>query len=214
MRFFVPFLPIIIAYLLGSIPTAVWIGRLFHGIDVREYGSSNAGATNVLRVLGWKSAIPVLLVDVGKGFLAVKIISFTHIFLPGSNYFIHYQIIAAIAAVFGHVFPIFAGFKGGKGVATMAGVVLAILPNPFLVAICVFIITLTITKYVSVSSIMAGFSFPISVMFIFSTGNKEILIFSLAVFILLLITHRNNIERLFNGEEKKFRPAKPSRENN
>jgi len=195
---------IIGSYILGSVPSAVWVGKLVHGVDVREYGSGNAGATNVFRILGWKTAIPVLLIDAGKGFIAVKMVTLLHALNPVGSGFIQLQILCGISAMLGHVFPLFAGFKGGKGVATTAGVILAILPNPFLIAACVFFFVLFVTQYVSVSSIMAGLSFPISVMFIFRTGNQTVIMFALAVFILILVTHRKNIERLLRGTESKL----------
>ena len=147
-------LEIILAYVIGSIPSAVWVGKLFYHIDVREHGSGNAGATNVIRVLGYKAGIPVLLIDVFKGFAAVQVIFlFPH---PGlSDDFITYvRICMAFAAVLGHVFPVFAGFKGGKGVGTLAGAAIALYPMALLVEIVLFVSSIVITRFVSFSSVL------------------------------------------------------------
>ncbi len=194
---------IIGAYLIGSIPSAVWIGKTFKGIDVREHGSKNAGATNTMRVLGVKTGIPVLLIDVFKGFAAVKLALLSPTFEVGSNAFINFQLVLGAAAVIGHVFPVFASFRGGKGVATIVGILLALHWQATLIAIAVFLITLLITQYVSLSSLMMGISFPISVIIIFKTDSISLKIFSIAVCVLLFITHRKNISRLLHREENK-----------
>ena len=191
------------AYLLGSIPSAVWIGRAFYGVDVREHGSKNAGATNVFRVLGVKAGIPVLLIDAMKGTAACSLAYFVDSLIPETHEFINTQFILGVAAVLGHVFPIFAGFKGGKGVATITGIVLAIAPIPTLVAMGVFVVTLLISRYVSLSSILAGLSFPILVIFVFKTPINSMIFFSILVSIVLLLTHRKNIERLIHKQENK-----------
>jgi len=191
------------AYLLGSIPSAVWMGKATKGIDVREYGSKNAGTTNTMRVLGFKTGIPVLLVDVFKGFAAVKLALLSTTFEAGTNSFVNFQLALGAAAVLGHVFPVFAGFRGGKGVATIVGILLALHWQATLVAIAVFLITLFISKYVSFSSLMMGLSFPVSVIFIFKSDSISLKIFSAVVCILLFVTHRKNISRLLNGNESK-----------
>jgi glycerol-3-phosphate acyltransferase PlsY len=191
------------AYLLGSIPSAVWIGKAAKGIDVREHGSKNAGATNTMRVLGVKTGVPVLLIDVFKGFAAVKLALLSPAFEVGTNAFVNFQLALGAAAVTGHVFPIFAGFRGGKGVATIVGILLALHWQATLVAIVIFFITLFISKYVSLSSLMMGLSLPISVIFIFKTDSISLKIFSVAVCLLLFITHRKNISRLLHGNENK-----------
>ncbi|MDD4032254.1 MAG: glycerol-3-phosphate 1-O-acyltransferase PlsY [Bacteroidales bacterium] len=193
----------ILSYLLGSIPSAVWIGKLVHRVDVREHGSGNAGATNVLRVLGWKTAIPVLFIDMVKGFAAVHLLHLTGLSQEGRE-LINMEIVAGVCAVLGHIFPVFAQFRGGKGVATVTGVVIAIQPYPSLIAACVFLLVLMLTRYVSLSSISAGLAFPLSEIFFFQTGNLTLLVFSLAIFVGLLITHYKNIERLFEGKENKI----------
>ena len=194
---------IIGAYLLGSIPSAVWIGKAVKGVDVREHGSKNAGATNTMRVLGVKTGIPVLLIDVFKGFAAVKLATLLPAFEIGTNAFVNFQLALGAAAVLGHIFPIFAGFRGGKGVATVVGILLALHWQATLVAIAVFLITLFISKYVSLSSMMMGLSYPVSVIFIFTTDSISLIIFSIVVSILLIITHRKNISRLVHGNENK-----------
>jgi len=201
-------LGIIIAYLLGSIPSSVLIGRIFYKKDVRKFGSKSSGATNTFRVLGVKAGIPVLLIDVLKGYLACNIvflfgkIPFTIELIPETSDCIQYQLLFGIASVFGHVFPIFAGFKGGKGVATITGIVLAIAPIPTLLAMSVFVVTLLLSRYVSLSSIFAGISFPIIILLSHSLP-MAFQIFSILVAITLLLTHRKNIERLIHRQENK-----------
>ena len=191
------------AYLLGSIPSAVWIGKATKGVDVREHGSKNAGATNTMRVLGVKTGIPVLLIDILKGFAAVKLALLSPVFEANTNPFVNFQLILGAAAVLGHVFPIFAGFRGGKGVATIVGILLALHWQATLIAIVVFLITLIISKYVSLGSLIMGLSFPVSVICIFHADSISLKIFSVAVSILLLVTHRKNISRLLKGTENK-----------
>ncbi len=194
---------IISAYLLGSIPTSVWVGKIFYRIDIREHGSGNAGATNTIRVLGWKAGLPVMVIDVLKGFAAVTLIRFVQSPAPGTDQFVNYQLMLGGAAVIGHIFPVFARFRGGKGVATLFGMVLAISPFSTMVCTGVFLITLFLTKYVSLSSILAGFTFPIAVIVIFHTSVTSMAVFSIAVSVLLLLTHQKNIGRLLRKEESK-----------
>jgi glycerol-3-phosphate acyltransferase PlsY len=195
---------VIAAYLLGSIPTAVWIGRAFHGIDVREHGSGNAGTTNTIRVLGWKTGIPVLVIDMVKGWLAAMLPVFLKIVPAGSAQMTNLQILTGIIAILGHIFPLYAGFRGGKGVATVAGAMLAI--HPFLTLACfgVFLIVLLLTGIVSVSSMSMGIAFPVFLFTLFDTPSFIFKIFSVFVAVALIITHRNNIKRLLKGEEKKL----------
>ena len=194
---------IISAYLLGSIPTSVWVGKIFYGIDIREHGSGNAGATNTIRILGWKAGLPVIIVDVLKGFAAVTLIRFVQSPPPGTDQFVNYQLMLGGAAVIGHIFPVYVRFRGGKGVATLFGMVLAISPYATLVCAGVFLITLFLTKYVSLSSILAGFTFPLAVIVIFHTSVTSMVVFSIAVSVLLVITHQKNIGRLLRREELK-----------
>jgi len=190
------------AYLLGSIPTAVWIGKAFYNIDVREFGSGNAGATNTFRVLGKKAGIPVLIIDIVKGILAVLLARFSD-FEPGTDPFINLQMGLGVAALLGHIFPLFAGFRGGKGVATMLGIVICIHPLACASALGVFLSVLLITRYVSLSSMMAGISFPFFLNLVFHNENKTLMVFSIVVAALLVITHKKNIVRLFKRQESK-----------
>lgn len=190
------------AYLLGSIPTAVWIGKYFYNIDVREYGSGNAGATNVFRVLGKKAGIPVLLIDVLKGFVAVNLANSSD-YTVGSNQFINLQLVLGIASLVGHIFPIFASFRGGKGIATLLGIILAILPFAAFISIGIFIAVLLVSSYVSLGSMTAAVAFPIIVILGFKTTTPSLIIFSILIAIMVLITHQKNIERLLRREESK-----------
>lgn len=195
---------IVLAYMLGSIASAVWIGKIFHGIDIREFGSGNAGATNVIRVLGWKTGIPVLLIDVAKGWMAAYLPVLFNLADPGSAMLTSLQIFTGLTAIIGHVFPVFAGFRGGKGVGTFFGVLLAL--HPLLTASCigVFLIVLFISGYVSLSSISAGLAFPVLLFLVFTTPSFLFKVFSVLVAIALILTHKKNISRLLKGEEPKF----------
>jgi glycerol-3-phosphate acyltransferase PlsY len=194
---------LILAYLIGSIPTSVWIGKWFFNTDIREHGSGNAGSTNAMRILGWKVGIIVLIVDMFKGWLAVNLIHLTQYYTPETGNFITFQLMLGTAALLGHIFPVYVGFRGGKGVATLFGLVLAINPEPTLICTGIFVIMLLITKYVSLSSMIAGFSFPILMIFVFKETTPALLVFSVIVSILLLLTHQKNIERLLRNQEKK-----------
>lgn len=196
---------VILAYLIGSIPTSVWVGRLFYNVDVRTKGSGNAGATNTIRVLGVKAGIPVLIMDIFKGWFAVYIGHFFYTDTGGFPDFVDFQIILAIAAVVGHVFPIYVGFKGGKGIATLLGIGLALYPEAASIAIVVFTITLLLTSYVSLGSIVAAVTFPIVDIFILGHDQYlSLMILSIMVAIFVPLTHRKNIRRLLRGEESKF----------
>lgn len=201
---------VIVAYLLGSIPSSVWIGRRFYGVDVREHGSKNAGATNTLRVLGRRAALPVFVIDFLKGFVAVML-SHCADYWGGSDYMFNLKIILVAAAVLGHIFPIFAGFKGGKGVATLAGAVLAVYPPAVLLCMVIFISVLAISHYVSLSSMTAGVAFPIFIVFVFGERSASLIIFSIVIAVLLIFTHRKNIKRLLSGEESKIYLRKPQK---
>lgn len=197
---------LILAYLCGSIPTAVWIGLSFYNIDVREYGSGNAGATNTFRVLGKQAGIPVMLIDILKGWTATNLAYMIGVTTTGpynSVAFTNYQLALGIAAVMGHLFPIFAGFRGGKGIATLFGMILAINLHAALLCVLVFIVVLLVTKYVSLSSILAGFMYPIGVTFIFPVYVKSVIIYGMCICVLILVTHQKNIERLLKGKESK-----------
>lgn len=194
---------IILAYLIGSVPTAVWIGKRFYGIDVREFGSGNAGATNTFRVLGRKAGIPVLIIDILKGSLAVAL-SFLSAYAYGSDEFINFQLELGVAALLGHIFPVFAGFRGGKGVATILGIVVCILPVATSICLLVFLFSLFSSRIVSLSSMLAGVSFPIVLNLILGNTNPVLTTFSIVVALMLIITHRKNIKRLLNKQESKI----------
>lgn len=191
----------IFAYLAGSIPTAVWYGKIFHGVDVRQHGSGNAGATNSLRTLGKKAGIIVLIVDFLKGFLAVKAASLfsteTDSILP---------LIMGLAVIAGHIFPIFAQFRGGKGVATAMGVLVATFPWAALGCMVVFMIIVFATKYVSLASLLGALAFPIQLTFNLWKDNadKYAIGFAWLIFVILAVMHRQNIQRLLKGTESKF----------
>jgi glycerol-3-phosphate acyltransferase PlsY len=197
-------LAVIGGYLLGSISTAVIAGRIFHGIDVREHGSGNAGATNVIRVLGWKTGIPVMIIDVGKGWLAASLPVIFTLAEKGSGTLIALQIVTGMAAIIGHVYPLFAGFRGGKGVGTTFGVLLALHPLLTLSCLGIFLAVLFISGYVSLSSMSAGIAFPLFLFTIFDTPSVVFKVFSVIIAIALVVTHRANIRRLLKGEESKF----------
>ena len=192
---------------MGSIPTAVWVGRAFYDLDIREHGSGNAGATNTFRVLGKKAGIPVLLFDVFKGWLTVQFVYILchqlELLTLSRDQEVNLQLAVGVAALIGHIFPIYVGFKGGKGVATLLGLVIAVAPEAALYAIVIFIITLLISKYVSLSSMVAGFSFPILIIVVLHTNTLSLVIFSMVIAVLLLFTHQKNIERLLSREESK-----------
>ncbi|WP_374164608.1 glycerol-3-phosphate 1-O-acyltransferase PlsY [Arcticibacter sp. MXS-1] len=197
---------LIAAYLFGSIPSAVWIGQAFFGIDVREYGSGNAGATNTFRVLGKKAGIAVMTIDILKGYTATNLAYFIGLSVTGPQHsiqFVNYQLALGITAVMGHLFPVFAGFRGGKGIATLFGMVLAVHFSAALFCVSVFLLVLFISKYVSLSSIIAGFSFPLSIIFVFHSPLRSVVLYGMCICILILVTHQKNIERLLRGKESK-----------
>lgn len=202
---------IIIAYLLGSIPSAVWIGKKYYGIDIREHGSKNAGTTNMLRVLGRRAALPVFALDFLKGFVAVTIIELMQYDdLIGANDLINLKIGAVFAAVIGHIFPIFAGFRGGKGVATLVGAVTGIYPPVALLCFGVWFLMLLAFHYVSLASMIAGCCFPVFTLISPKVnGSIPFVVFSFVIAILLIYTHRKNIERLKAGTESKIYIWKP-----
>ena len=199
------FYALLLGYIIGSIPTAIWVGKLFKGIDVREHGSGNAGATNAFRVLGWKAGLFVLLVDMAKGFIPVYY--FPTLF-PVKNAGDLYPLLIGIATIIGHIYTIFAGFRGGKGVGTAGGVFLAIIPYSLLAALLIFGITLWITRYVSLSSILASLSVLITLPLFRYLGhqplNTDVLLIVSFICVLIILRHKNNIRRLLNGTENKI----------
>ncbi len=201
---YIDILALIMAYLVGSIPTAVWVGKYFYDVDVREYGSKNSGATNTFRVLGAAAGLPVLLLDVLKGFLAVKVATLLLIYPVGSDQFYNLELAMAMAVLSGHIFPVFAGFRGGKGVATMLGIVFALHAHAALVCIGIFILVLLVSRYVSLSSIVTGIAFPFVIMLIYHNSVVMVNMFAVIMAVVILLTHQKNIERLLRGEENKL----------
>ena len=195
---------IILAYFIGSIPTSVWISKRLFNIDIREFGSGNAGATNTFRVLGSKWGTIVMIVDLLKGVVATSL----WVLLP-SKYGVegfprtNFMIGLGLAAVVGHIFPIWADFKGGKGVATLLGMALAMQPAVALRCIGIFILVLYFTRFVSLSSIFASFAFMIMILFIYNEPETLYRIFAVLVAIMIIVTHQKNILRLINGTENK-----------
>ena len=196
------------AYLLGSIPTSVWLGKATKGIDLREHGSGNAGTSNAIRILGWPTGVVVLIFDVLKGYLAVSLAGFQSIWNEGSEAWMILKIVLGVVAVVGHIYPVFAGFRGGKGVATIAGVGFALNPLATLAAMGIYIIVLLIFKISSLGSLSAGLSYPFWVIFVFDTPYNSLLIFSILVTFVLILTHQSNIRRLIKGEENSLNKKK------
>jgi acyl phosphate:glycerol-3-phosphate acyltransferase len=194
---------IILAYLIGSIPTSVWVSQHFFGIDIREYGSGNAGATNTYRVLGPRWGTFVMIVDMVKGIIAVSLAHLLTQYADSDTKFLNLQIILGLAAVVGHVFPIWADFRGGKGVATLFGLVLGISPLTALCCSGVFLLVLYLTRFVSLSSIFASIAFPIFILIIFNVENHIYRVFAIAVALMVILTHQKNIGRLLKGSESK-----------
>ena len=192
---------VIVAYLLGSIPTAVWYGKIFHGVDIRQHGSGNAGATNSLRTFGKKAGIIVLLIDFLKGFLAVYSSR-----LFSDDTFAYLPLLMGVAVIIGHIFPVFAQFRGGKGVATAMGVVVGVLPPAALGCLVAFLIIVFLTKYVSLAAMVGALAFPVQVTFNVwnSLSDKYYIAFSWLLFFILVFTHRQNIKRLLSGNENKI----------
>jgi glycerol-3-phosphate acyltransferase PlsY len=216
---------VILSYLIGSIPNSILISKAVGGIDIRNHGSGNAGGTNVMRVLGWKYGLVVIFLDALKGAIAVVIIS--RLFygpLPFENVspfddFTLVQIIAGISAVIGHIWTVFAGFKGGKGIATALGMLLTLITVDMLIAIGVFGLVVLISRYVSLGSILAAISVP-ATLFIRENlfhvdipGYTTLFPFIIGVTALVIFTHRKNLIRLVNGNENKISFRKKSKIN-
>lgn len=195
---------LLIAYLLGSVSTAVLVGRRFFGIDIREYGSGSAGATNVYRVMGPKWGAIVMIADMLKGVLAVQLAFLLPDYVENEMAFQNLQTLLGLAAVVGHIFPIWADFRGGKGVATIFGMVLGMSPLTAVGCITIFSLVLYLTRFVSLSSILAGISFPIFILVVFNVDNPLYRVFAITVALLVLLTHQKNIGRLLRGEEGKL----------
>ena len=194
---------IILAYMLGSIPTSLIISKTQFNIDIRDYGSGNAGATNTFRVLGSRWGSIVMVLDMLKGLLAVKLALLLPFYVENDFARTNFQIGLGLAAVLGHIFPLWAEFRGGKGVATLFGLIIAISPWTALSCGGVFLLVLYLTRFVSLSSILASLAFPVFILVIFNVDNNAYRIFAIAVALLVILSHQKNIGRLFSGSESK-----------
>lgn len=214
------FVILLLSYLVGSIPASIWIGRLFYGLDVRCHGSGNAGATNAFRVLGWKAGLLATVVDLGKGLLAAGVIATIRIdavpeLFGAWEAATAVRLLAGVACVVGHMFPIWAGFRGGKGVNTSAGVLFALTPITMLITIAVFAIVLLTSRYVSLASLLAAITFPSAVairryVFHIETLDPSLLIFGIVLALGIIVMHRANIRRLLAGTENRVRTFRPA----
>ncbi|MBT3450039.1 MAG: glycerol-3-phosphate 1-O-acyltransferase PlsY [Bacteroidetes Order II. Incertae sedis bacterium] len=212
---------LVLSYLVGSIPASVWVGKAMYRTDLRDHGSGNAGATNAFRVLGWKAGLVSTIVDLGKGMLAAGLISQIRIDpLPNGFGFWEAEsvimLIAGVTAVFGHMYPVLAGFRGGKGVNTTAGVLLAITPMTMLVTLGVFVLVLFASRYVSLASLAATATYPTAIAFRkyvmdVDALDASIFVFSLLLAVSIFLAHRTNIQRLLNGSESRIRSFKMAR---
>ena len=194
---------IVLAYLIGSIPTSVWVSKHFFDIDIRDYGSGNAGATNTYRILGPKWGTIVMIGDMLKGIIAVKLALLLPEYADSEVHLQNLQTGLGLAAVIGHIFPIWAEFRGGKGVATLFGLVLGISPWTALSCVGIFVVVLYLTRFVSLSSILASIAFPIFILVIFNVDNPAYRVFAIAIALMVLLTHQKNIGRLLKGNESK-----------
>jgi len=207
----------VLSYLIGSIPTSIIVARISRGIDIRQHGSGNAGGTNVIRVLGWKLGVMVILMDMAKGLLSTMVIArLMQGSIPFENKtpfddFTVVQIIAGCAAILGHVWTLFAGFRGGKGIATAGGMLIGIAPVEVAVSFGVFAIVLLASHYVSLGSLSAAVAFPVTMfcrqnLFLVDIeGYHTLIFFSIAISLLIIYTHRANIRRLLKGTENRMR---------
>lgn len=206
MNVFFIILTTVLGYLLGSIPTAVWYGQGFFNIDIRQHGSGNAGATNTFRVLGKRAGTIVMLIDVLKGYTAAILSTLLwHLDVITYNEILTFKIVFGLVAVIGHLYPVFANFKGGKGVATLLGMVLATHPEVAAVCIGVFLLVVIASQYVSLGSIMAALAFPV-LLLLRVFGEKEptlLIVFGFVMFLMVVFTHQKNIARLLRGQENR-----------
>ncbi len=206
----------VLSYLVGSIPTSIIVARMKKGIDIRQHGSGNAGGTNVIRVLGWKAGVFVILMDMAKGLFATIVVArLMHGAIPFENTtpfddFTVVQIIAGCSAMLGHIWTLFAGFKGGKGIATAGGMLIGIAPVEVAVSLGVFAIVFVISQYVSLGSLSAAIAFPLTMFFrenvflVDIQGYNTLIYFSIAIALLIVYTHRSNIRRLLRGTENRI----------
>lgn len=193
---------IVLAYLIGSTPSAVWLSKGLFGTDIRDHGSGNAGATNTFRVLGPWAGTTVMTLDMVKGIVAVKLSLFSSLSWS-SEAMINFQVVLGLFAVLGHIFPIWAEFRGGKGIATLFGMILGIQPMVAVILVGVFLLILFLTRYVSLSSISASIAFPLLILFIFREPEISYRLFAVCTAFLVILTHHKNIHRLLHGNESK-----------
>ena len=196
---------VLLAYFIGSIPSAIWISKWFFGVDVRDYGSNNAGATNTFRVIGRVAGFTVLFFDILKGWISVKILTLLITYEIHSPEFINMQLVVGITAVLGHVFPIYEKFQGGKGVATLMGIILAINFSAAIGCVVIFLLIFIFTSYVSLGAIVAAIFFPVITIFIIRVESISVVYFSIFISILVILTHKPNIYRLLNKDENKMK---------
>lgn len=194
---------IVLAYLIGSVPTSVWVSKYFFDFDIRDYGSGNAGATNTYRILGPTWGTFVMVIDMLKGIVAVKLALLLPGYIENDFRLTNIQVGLGLAAVIGHIFPIWAEFRGGKGIATLFGMVLGIQPNVAVCCVGVFLLVLYLTRFVSLSSILASIAFPVFILVIFNEPEPLYRIFAITVGLLVILTHQKNIGRLLKGSESK-----------
>lgn len=194
----------IISYLLGSFSFAFWFSKWFHNIDIRLFGSKNAGATNACRVVGFKIGILAFILDAMKSFIAVQLIHFVPNIIIGSEAYFQIKILFGICAVVGHIFPIYSGFKGGKGVASMFGIFFGLTPFIGLISFFIFMTLIFLTRIVSVSSICSAIVYPILICISGYSYSITFIAFSIFSCLLIIVTHRENIKRLIKKEEKRI----------
>ncbi len=202
--YYICLLILVVAYLIGSVPTAVLAGKWFRGIDIRKHGSGNAGATNAMRVLGPKIGFTVLIIDALKGVTAVLLALLVKNAFAVDEQFVVFQLILGAVAILGHVKPVFASFKGGKGVATLVGIVIILYPEAFLICLGLFLLVFITTRFVSLASLTAGIALPVVAILVQDSLLMPKLIFAIAVALFVPITHINNIRRLLRGEENRM----------
>lgn len=213
----------VLCYLIGSIPSSLWMGKLFYKVDIRNYGSGNAGATNTFRILGWKAGTIVLLIDFGKGLLCTAVISQLAYSIGSGPISFHPNwevdsmlvILSGVAAVIGHMFPVYAKFNGGKGAATACGMLYGIEPVSISITLAIFLIVMITTRYVSLGSIAGAIVYPVSQLVLrYGLGweiDGSIIIFSSAIALGIIIKHKGNIQRLLTGTENKIKSFKPAK---
>ncbi len=194
-----------VAYGLGSLPFSVMMGKVFYKTDVREHGSHNAGATNTWRVLGWKAGLPVLLLDTGKGLAATYLPFLFGSISADPGALLWFRIGCGIGAALGHIYPVFAGFNGGKAVATLMGVIMGLMPVAAAGSLAVFLLTFLVFRMVSLGSILAAISLPLMTLIMPASARLPLLVFSILITILVILTHRRNIQRIIRGDESRVR---------